>query len=444
VSTRRPRATPPARGERLARALRTIDGLFFGLGAAAAGWMVYLTVDRIVLGGWHDWWLAIVLWVLVAYLLLPRVQTILAHIYVPDYFIGRTRIHEGLLGDPVNIALLGSEQQVVSAMTAAGWRRADELGFRSGLRIVVSTLSRHPYPTAPVSALYLFGRIQDFAWEQEVAGSPSQRHHVRFWAAAPGWRLPGGTAVDWVGAATFDRKVGISDFTLQVTHKVADDTDVERDHVVDTLLNANKAATKGVIPHFSSGYHSRNGGGDAIETDGNLPVVDLTKVRAKQSSAAGATKPVAQLDLASQARAVLDTVRDTAASNQSKRPLALYSGGLLMLLRLAAAIVTAAATGAPVATSAWWLGLAAVVAGGVAWVVVARRTFNGHPVARVIAMTVSLGAIVTALLLGHDAGEFAKIVWAIGLGLDLAILFTLSGDDVRDYHLRAVVRRAKK
>jgi hypothetical protein len=421
--------------------LLTLDRIFFGLGAAAAAWTGYLTIHQIVVGGLHDWWLAIVVWVLVAYFLLPRLQTILAHIYVPDYFIGRTRINEGLLGDPVNIALLGSEQQVRGAMTAAGWQLADQLGFRSGLRIVASTLSRRPYPTAPVSALYVFNRMQDFAFEQEVAGSPAQRHHVRFWAAAPGWRLPGGTPVDWVAAGTFDRKVGISDFTLQVTHKVADDTDVERDHVVDTLLHNNPAATETVITHFSSGYHSRNGGGDAIETDGNLPIVDLTKLKGKRAAASGpGARPDAQT-LAAEARNVLDVVRDTAASNQSRRPITLYAGGALMMLRLAAAAVTVVAAGYRPATLPWWLGLGILVVGGLGYLVLAQRTFDGHPVARVIVTTLSVAGIASGLLLGHAPGEFARVLWAISLGLDLGLIFALSGDDVRDYHLRAVARR---
>jgi hypothetical protein len=422
-------------------ALLVVDRIFFFLGAVAAAWMIYLTIHKIVVGGLHDWWLVLVLWVLVAYFFLPRLQTFLAHIYVPDYFIGRTRINEGLLGDPVNIALLGSEKQVRAALTAAGWQPADELGFRSGLRIVVSTLSRRTYPTAPVSSLYLFNRMQDFAYEQEVAGSPAQRHHVRFWATAPGWRLPGGTAVDWVAAGTFDRKVGISDFTLQVTHKVADNTDVERDHVVKTLLDSNPKATETVINHFSSGYHSRNGGGDAIETDGSLPIVDLTKVPVPRAKASGSTARAGATSLAAEARSVLDAVRDTAASNQGKRPFVLYTSGVLMILRLAAAVLTVVAAGATIATAEWWLGLAIVVVGGLGYLVVVERTFNGHPVARVIAMSLSVAAIATALYLGYTAGEFARIVWAISLGLDLGILFGLSGDEVRDYHLRSVAKR---
>jgi hypothetical protein len=429
--------------EKTGRTLRVIDWIFFILGTAAAGWMAYLTIHRIVVGGLHDWWLVLIVWILVSYLFLPRVQTILARIYVPRYFIGRTRIYEGLLGDPVNVALLGSEDQVVSAMTAAGWRRADELGFRSGLRIVASTLSRRTYPTAPVSSLYLFNRMQDFAWEQEVHNSPAQRHHVRFWATAPGWRLPGGTAVEWVAAATFDRKVGVSDFTLQVTHKVADDTDVERDHVVGTLLDSNPAATKSVITHFSSGYHSRNGGGDEIETDGNLPIVDLSMlaVAAPATSDSGA-QPQPET-ITAEARSVLEVVRDTSASNQGKRPLALYSGSALMVLRLLAAVLTVVAAGSAVASPAWWLGLAIVAVVGVGYLVVVQRTFVGHPVARIIAMTLSLAAIVAGLRLGYAPGEFARVLWLASLGLDLGILFTLSSDRVRDYHLRAIAKRRR-
>ena len=83
-----------------------------------------------------------------------------------------------------------------------------------------------------MSPLNLFDRRQDFAYQQEIAGSPSSRHHVRFWRCPDGWLLPGGFGADWLAAATFDQKVGISLFTLQVTHKIEENTDVERDFVV--------------------------------------------------------------------------------------------------------------------------------------------------------------------------------------------------------------------
>ena len=74
-----------------------------------------------------------------------------------------------------------------------------------------------PYPTAPFSSLYLFGRRQDVGFQEPIDNSPRKRHHVRFWAlglarseddvATAGFWLntdkpPTGEPVLWVGAAT--------------------------------------------------------------------------------------------------------------------------------------------------------------------------------------------------------------------------------------------------
>jgi len=137
--------------------------------------------------------LLVAFWILFTYLLLPRLHRILTYIYVPGYFIGRTRTGDGLLGDPVNLALLGHEGQLHEAMTAAGWILADDLNARSGRAMVTATVVRRSYPQAPVSPLMLFDRQQDFAYQQEVGGSTAQRHHVRFWRCPEGWMLPGAT-----------------------------------------------------------------------------------------------------------------------------------------------------------------------------------------------------------------------------------------------------------
>lgn len=252
-----------------------MDQLFFVAAGAIAVWLAWLTFQEGVVPGWQLL-LLLVFWVLVAYLVLPRLHRILTTIYLPDYFIGRTRTADGLLGDPVNLALRGSEAQVHQAMSLAGWTRADELDLASGWGIVANTLRRRSYPSAPVSPLFLFRRRQDFTYQQEVAGSPSRRHHVRFWRCPEGWLLPGGVAVDWLAAGTYDRSVGLSLFTFQVTHKIDAQVDIERDHIVATVLEAQPAVTHRVIEDFATGYHSRNGGGDVIVTDGDLPILDVS------------------------------------------------------------------------------------------------------------------------------------------------------------------------
>ena len=255
-----------------------LDNFFFVFAGIAAAWLAVLMFSESFTWGWGGIAFVIVLWALLAYLVLPRLHRILTQLYVPDYFIGRTRTSDGLLGDPVNLAMDGSAAQLQAAMTAAGWTLADEITFASGWRIVTSTLRRRSYDEAPVSPLMLFGRQQDFAYQQEVENNPAKRHHVRFWKCPDGWMLPGGHRVDWLAAGTFDRAVGFSLFTLQITHKIDADTDIERDHIVATLRAAVPEARVMLIRDFSTGYHSRNGGGDTIKTDGDLPVVDLRRV----------------------------------------------------------------------------------------------------------------------------------------------------------------------
>jgi hypothetical protein len=217
----------------------------------------------------------LVVWLVLSYLVLPHVQRFLARIYVPDYFIGRTRTSDGVLGDPVNLAVDGTEADLLAAMAQGGWTRADDLTFGTGWRIVRETLLRRNYAAAPVSPLFVFSRRQDLAFEQEIEGNPSRRHHVRFWKCPEGWYLPGGLQVGWIGAATYDRRVGLSAYTLQVTHKIGENTDLERDHVVQTLEETGRVASVQWRQNYFSGYRARNGGGDAITTDGNLPVLDL-------------------------------------------------------------------------------------------------------------------------------------------------------------------------
>jgi hypothetical protein len=449
------------------RALAAVDRVFFLLGAVAAGWLAVLTVRQILVGGIDDLWLVLVFWVVLAYLLLPRLHTMLTHIYVPDYFIGRTRTYEGLLGDPVNLGFLGTEEELHEAMRLAGWDRADELGFRSGLRIVTSTLGRRSYLTAPVSPLFLFGGMQEFTYQQQVEGNPRRRHHVRFWRTPTGWLLPGGARADWLAAGTFDRSVGLSMFTLQITHKIDADIDVERDHIVATILAGSADVEKTVIRNFSSGYHSRNGGGDAIATDGDLPILDVRGVpvpaaapsalRERRPPSAGASAGAAALR--DQARTLLETAKDTSASNRVKRPLTLYAGYLLMLARaaLALAVALAAALGSIGSSvlprmQSWLLGLPegadrlgililVILVAAAAYVFVAQFTFWGHPDARFVALTLSVAGMALGLLAGPvEPTGLGFRIWVLELALDVGILITLSAGDVREFHVRTAHR----
>ena len=258
-----------------------LDGVFFVIGTVLVMWLGWIVVT-VGFNGWFAIVSVFLFWVLLAYVGLPRLQEVLSKVYVPDYFIGRSLTEVGVLGDPINLALDGSEADIHAAMAQAGWVRAEELTIGSSWRIVLSSVLRRPYPEAPVSSLFLFGQRQAFAYQQEVNGNASQRHHVRFWPVPDGWKLPGGFQVEWLAAATYDRAVGISLFTLQVTHRVDSDIDIERDYVINTVRYVVPEASLRVITEYSSAFTTRNGGGDVVRTDGSLPILDLTRLQAPE------------------------------------------------------------------------------------------------------------------------------------------------------------------
>ena len=208
----------------------------------------------------------ILLYLAVAYVIMPLAwkRDVRRH---PQLFDAPRITHtsDGIAGDPVNVALLGSEADVIHAMIAAKWDPADPLTFRSSVRIAVDSVFRRPDEDAPVSTLELFGRKQDLAFEQAVGDSPRQRHHVRFWH----WdRLYDGRKV-WLGAITFDERVGLSHTTGQVTHHIGPDLDAERDRLIAGLQQAGVTEKVFSLDGFQQ-LQGKNGGGDPWHTDGRL------------------------------------------------------------------------------------------------------------------------------------------------------------------------------
>ncbi|WP_434315811.1 LssY C-terminal domain-containing protein [Leifsonia sp. P73] len=427
-----------------------VDNVFFVFGGVAAVWLAWLIFTESFAWGWFLLLFFVVFWIVLAYLVLPRLHRILTQIYVPDYFIGRARTSDGLLGDPINLALLGSEAQLDEAMTEAGWTRADDVTAASSRRIITSTLLRRSYDEAPVSPLFLFGHQQDVAYQQEVKGNPAKRHHVRFWRCPEGWLLPGGHRVDWLAAGTFDRSVGFSLFTLQITHKIDANTDIERDHIVSTLTSADIGAEVAVIRDFSSGYHARNGGGDAIETDGDLPVVDLTEVLVEPRAVAVAAG-------ADQRR----------IDRAERRPVPTTLGFLLMLLRVLAGVLTVVltvlawplfirselvSTTGKALTSAeqqsadlvFGIAMGLFAAGLVFYFAIALLVFTGSNWARIVAMSYSALLIVLAAIDFFNGGEQVTLRTNIlGLPLDILVVLALSSQRARLWARRPRVRQRR-
>jgi hypothetical protein len=183
-----------------------------------------------------------------------------------------TRTTQGIHGDPLNLALVGGDEAIVTAMIGAGWRPADPITLRTSLRLTRATLLKHPYEEAPVSNLYLWGRKQDLAFQYPARKDPRQRHHVRFWRCD---ELDDAGRPLWIAAATFDRSVGLSHTTGQITHHIAPDVDTERDKLLADLEAAGHVEEIVWIDDFHLQRTGRNGGGDPFHTDGRLPMALL-------------------------------------------------------------------------------------------------------------------------------------------------------------------------
>jgi hypothetical protein len=209
------------------------------------------------------------LYFLVAYIVLPLFWRHYEHQKGLAGLTMVTRTSNGIPGDPINVGLVGSRENVLCAMNAAGWYPADPITLRSSIEIVGSVLLDRPYLQAPVSHLYYDGRRQDLAFEKPVGKSADRRNHVRFWRVLE--RGQEGRAV-WLGSATFDRGVGISHDDAQVTHHIAPDIDAERDLLTDDLKNAHVVQSVYEVTGIGPTVNGRNGGGDRYYTDGDIKI----------------------------------------------------------------------------------------------------------------------------------------------------------------------------
>jgi hypothetical protein len=257
-----------------------------GLGTFSV-WLIVFVVFRIT-DRRLPWILALsVTYALAAYVILPRVVRmslkILQRRSVPSF----TLTGDGFPGDPVNLVLVGEFQQLRAVFATAGWTEADPLTLRSSWRMVVAFVFNRPYPAAPFSTLYLFGRGQDVGFQKAIDGSPRKRHHVRFWAlnlergeetlgTAEFWlnkdRPPLEAPALWVGAGTKDTGFSLTKFTFQVTHATDSDSNAERDFIVSELKRIRGIVN---VTSYRSGERLSTGRVNHYVTDGEVAAASL-------------------------------------------------------------------------------------------------------------------------------------------------------------------------
>jgi hypothetical protein len=175
-------------------------------------------------------------------------------------------------GDMVNFVIVGSLQKVQDALTAADWHVADKDVKESVVKAAIETYEKKAYLTMPMSLLYLFGRVQDYGYEQaEPYAVVASRHHFRIWKAPFQWN---GQDV-WAGAGTHDIGFEKDQRNGSVTHKIDPAVDGERDNIGGTLQKTDKV--KGLTYYLPPDpvQDARNATGGGYHSDGRILVIQL-------------------------------------------------------------------------------------------------------------------------------------------------------------------------
>jgi hypothetical protein len=135
------------------------------------------------------------------------------------------------LGDPLNLVLIGTYQDVAGALVRRGWHPTEIISVDSVWRTIGAFLRGSRYRYAPISPLYAFSRPQDAA-AQKARSSVHERNHARFWLTPIRYR---GRPV-FVGQIS--RDIGIK-YTLKAptisTHKIDPDVDEARRYLLEDL-----------------------------------------------------------------------------------------------------------------------------------------------------------------------------------------------------------------
>lgn len=216
----------------------------------------------------------LICYLLLAYVVLPALWRHYEHQKKLDGLPMVTTTAQGIPGDAINVGLVGTSKDILCAMREAGWYAADPVTWKSSLEISGSVLLDQPYPRAPVSPLFYAGRPEDLAFEKPVGKSADQRHHVRLWMVLEDGEE--GRPV-WLGAATFDRSVGLSRYTGAITHHIAPDIDFERNLIETSLQSAGMISARYQVMGVGPTLLGKNGGGDSYFTDGEVWVLRLVE-----------------------------------------------------------------------------------------------------------------------------------------------------------------------
>ena len=172
--------------------------------------------------------------------------------------------------DLLNLAFIGSRDQVETAFREAGWSASDPFSKRTFVRTFYAFLNDSTYDQAPMKTLLLDGKPADMNWQKSL-NSYNRRDHLRIWQ----WSETSDSQTIWLSSSTHDTRATLSVKQHQFVHHIAPDIDDERSTVIRDLELAGCVQSVHLVPRRSVSNFTQNANGDTVRTDGELAVVQL-------------------------------------------------------------------------------------------------------------------------------------------------------------------------
>ena len=178
-------------------------------------------------------------------------------------------------GDPLNLVIVESKQDPITAFVARGWHLARQLDVASAIDTARAFIFRDQFLTSPVSPLYVFGRKEDIAL-QKARSTINERVHARLWLTP--YTFAGRRV--WIGQVSRDIGVRFTGQTWNLmTHKIGPDVDFDRTYLLQDLVMSGFVERYGYVdgvgaaPPFAP---RTNLTGDSYYTDGLRAVIFLS------------------------------------------------------------------------------------------------------------------------------------------------------------------------
>ena len=184
----------------------------------------------------------------------------------------RVSDQQGNPGDMVNVLIIGSQDEVVQAFTAAGWVHVDSSVQNTVLTGFLDSMEKKDYLTMPMSVLYLFGHPQDYGFAHaEAVKVVMSRNHLRVWKSP--FEVEGRQL--WCVAATHDIGFERDQRNNGITHKIDPAIDGEREFVSDTLSGTGLVIARDHVTPKNPLTEANTATGGSFHSDGRLVVLLL-------------------------------------------------------------------------------------------------------------------------------------------------------------------------